>query len=85
MIETMMVVIIPCPIAYREQPSFAERLLDLGNEALGMEGLLDPTDLPETSVWIVNLALRFAQRPAGFRLRALVEGWDRERLVREMY
>lgn len=34
---------------------------------------------------VVRLSLDFASRSKGFQLRALVEGWDQQRLVREMY
>lgn len=33
----------------------------------------------------IRLAIDFSRRPASFRLRAIVEEWEHDRIVREMY
>jgi hypothetical protein len=33
----------------------------------------------------VRLAIAFKKKPLSFQLRALVEGWNGQRIVREMY
>jgi hypothetical protein len=38
-----------------------------------------------TALARVRLAVEFAKRDNGLKLRALVEGWDIARIVREMY
>ena len=74
--------------------SAAEALIDLAESVYDPPGqliLVTPAvratmkiDM-ETSIARIALALDFDRRPAGFKLRALVEKWDITTLVREMY
>ncbi len=68
---------------------FPELLLDLAREVrLPRQLLLIPqagTSMGERQFRRIQLALDFEARAAEFKLRAQVEGWDVERLVREMY
>ncbi len=50
------------------------------------DGILEaPEGTDGDDLALVRLAIAFARSPASLRFRALVEGWDRLRLVRELY
>jgi len=77
-----------------EEYTAADALLDLAESVYDPPGqliLVTPAVRArmrismETSIARIALALDFDKRPAGFKLRALVEGWDVQTLVREMY
>lgn len=67
-------------IAADELLFIAELLLFPTNEIVVAERTPEPYQEAEAA-----LAVAFYRRPAGFKLRALVEEWDRPRIVREMY
>jgi len=73
-----------------EAPTAAELLLDLADWILlpasticEFPGLGDGR--PEVHTARGAVAIDFSRRPDAFRFRAVVEGWDYERIVREMY
>lgn len=72
--------------------SFAEYLLTEVAEPLRgrmlavmeYEGKFSEQEI-RTAVARIKVALDFNRKPSVFKLRAIVEGWDEVRLVREMY
>lgn len=69
------------------EQNIPELLLDLARDIrLYQEVLIVPTEpMGEQQFRQVKLALDLLNKPMEFRLRAMVEGWSIQRLVREMY
>ena len=70
--------------------TYPEFLLDIAHVVKHPTGELivqesESQECASRVVGTVALALDFDSRPVGFRLRALIEGWDQQRLLREMY
>lgn len=66
--------------------SDADELLLIAAGALHQRSrLMLPDGLEVDDLDVIEFAVRFYAMPAGFRLRALVERWSRERIHREMY
>lgn len=68
-------------------PPPAEGLIDVAEVILFPEDrvLETPPTWNENHTARARFALAFYRTPPAFRLRAMVEGWDYPRIVREMY
>ena len=75
-------------------PTIAERLIDLADELkhpIGELVVADPerecfhNDYLGAALSRTRLAQDFVRKPKGFQLRAIVEEWSHERIVREVY
>jgi hypothetical protein len=44
-----------------------------------------PGPFDESDLALLNLAVEFKKKSLGFQMKAIVEGWSQEELVREMY
>lgn len=76
-----------CECCHCQNVAYAERLMAVV-EHLGVGDnrlVLCNDGLEVDDLAIVALAIKFHQRGKGMLLRALVEHWSQERLVREMY
>lgn len=63
----------------------AEILIMIADEILKPhDRLVGVVDGPEHTIAVATLALRLRRNP-GVALRALMEEWDRQRIVRELY
>jgi hypothetical protein len=70
----------------KQGPPYAESLLYLAERMGSSTRLTIVADaLTEHELAITALALKFKSMPARFKFRALIEEWDHERLVREIY
>jgi len=71
---------------YTIELAFAEHLIDAAKSLLFPSGRLircSGND-GEREFTIVHLAIRFYNMPLEFKFRALVESWDRSKIVSEM-
>lgn len=71
-----------CPCCSTE----AERLLGLVDR-LGPRSHVTRVegDVTAAHVALIRLALDFSRKPKVFQMRAIVEDWDRDQIVREVY
>jgi hypothetical protein len=71
----------------KDPPILAELLLDMARIYSYPKDELVTTVLPLSDAELarVKLALDFARLPAGRRFQAIVEDWDKFRIVREVY
>jgi hypothetical protein len=65
----------------------AEVLLDLYRTVIEPKNRLSRWEGPfdESDLALLNLAVEFKKKSLGFQMKAIVEGWSQEELVREMY
>lgn len=67
-------------------PCDAEIMLDIAESVLlPRSALVISEGEPSCMVEVVNTAVRFYRQPSAFKLRALVEQWERERIIRELW
>lgn len=70
------------------ETNFAETMADLLHSLRREKGIIvltGPKENRPLQISRVKLALDFGRRGPGFVFRAVAEGWDCERLVKELY
>lgn len=68
--------------------TLAERMLDLAAVVLHPAHqviCMDNQGCTDQHLDRIKLAIALHRKPAGFKIRAIVEDWDHTRLIREMY
>lgn len=64
----------------------AEALVDLAETTMvGKKRVIEADDLTDHQISLVYLSIKFAAMPLSFRLRAIVEEWPLERIIREIF
>jgi len=79
-----------CRCSWIEDDTLAEKLLDIADALLHPRGQViqavgSPAHFSPEVLSRVALALRMSKAPKVLQLRAIAEGWDNVRIVRELY
>lgn len=80
----------PCEqllILLSDPPTCAETLLHVAGSLAKEDELViaHGKALEDGGLEFVRLAMEFRKRDRGFHFRAIYEGWDQQRIIREMY
>lgn len=81
--------IVELPSSAKSETATADELFNIGQHLKHQKGISEVRSTGfsalDKDVARIALAIKFSQLPKHIKFRAIVEGWDQQRVVREIY